>query len=110
MIAYVSEVNSKNFEDFSKMEGIVVIDIWAKWCNPCLVLSPIVDILAAEFTEEGANIHVGKMDVDANRDIAADLSITSIPCILIYKNGEMVDKNVGMISKVKLKEIIQKHI
>ena len=110
MIAYVSEVNTENFKDYIKGEGIAVIDINAIWCGPCKVLSPIIDALAAEFTAEGANIKVGKMDADANRDTVVDLSVTSIPTILIYKNGELVDTHKGMISKAKLKEMIQKYV
>jgi len=109
-MVYVSEVNTANFEEFSKTKGVIVIDIWAKWCGPCLVLSPIIDALAADFTEEGANIRVGKMDADANRDKIVDLGVMSIPTILIYKDGELVDKHTGAIPKEKLREFIKKHI
>ena len=111
-IAYVSEVNSKNFADYTKTNGIVVVDLYAEWCSPCKVLSPIIDSLAAEFTEEGANIIVGKMDIEkeGNKEIVVDLGVSSIPTIIIYKNGEIVDRNTGMIQKAKLKELIQKHI
>ena len=111
-IAYVSEVDSKNFENYTKTKGIVVLDIAASWCAPCKVLSPIIDSLAAEFTEEGANVLVGKMDIEkeGNREIVAKLGVTSIPTIVIFKDGEIVDKNTGMIQKIKLRELIQKHI
>ena len=110
MIAYVSNVDSNNFEEFSKQEGLVVIDIWAEWCMPCKVLSPIVDTVAAEFTQEKLDVKVGKMDVDKNKDLAAELGVTSIPTILIYKDGEVIHKNVGMIQKAKLKQLIQEKI
>jgi thioredoxin 1 len=109
-IVYVSEVNGQNFEEFTKTEGIVVVDIWAKWCGPCMVLSPIIDQLAADFTEEGSSVKVAKMDADSNRDKVIDLGITSIPTILIYKDGEQVDRHTGAIPKEKLREMIKKHI
>jgi thioredoxin 1 len=109
-VVYVSEVTTNNFNDFISHEGIAVVDIWAEWCNPCKVLSPIVDMVASEFTSEGANVKVGKLNVDVNREVAADLGVTSIPTIVIYKNGEIVDKHTGMLKKDKLKELIQKHI
>ena len=111
-IAYVSEVNNKNFAEYVKTPGIVVVDLYAEWCAPCKVLSPIIDALAAEFTDEGASVVVGKMDIEkeGNREIVVELGVTSIPTIVIYKNGELVERNTGMIQKLKLKELIKKHV
>lgn len=109
-MVYVSKVTSENFEDFIMNKGLSVIDIYASWCGPCMVLSPIIDQLAADFTEEGANIKVGKMDADTNHDKLVELGIMSIPTILIYKNGELVEKHTGAIPKDKLKEMIKKHV
>ncbi len=109
-IVYVSEVNTNNFEEFINNDGINVIDVHAIWCGPCKVLSPIIDQLASDFTEEGSNIRVGKMDADANRDKIIDLGVTSIPSILIYKGGQLVERHTGAIAKEKLREMIKKHI
>ena len=110
MMAYVSNVTTENFKDFLKTGEIVMIDISANWCAPCKVLSPIIDTIAAEFTNEGIDVKIGKMDVDDNRDIAVDYSVTSIPTILIFKNGELVDRNTGMIQKKALRLLVEKHI
>lgn len=104
-----TEVNLNNFSDFIA-EGLVIVDLWAPWCGPCKVLSPIVDQLAMEFATEGKSIKMGKMNVDENRDKAVELGVTSIPTIVIYKDGEIVGKNTGMIQKPKLKQMIENHL
>ena len=109
-IVYTSKVTSENFEEFVKEEGVSVVDVYTIWCGPCMVLSPIIDALAADFTEEGANVKVGKMDADANHEKLVELGIMSIPTILIYKNGDLLDKHTGAIPKDKLKEMIKKHV
>lgn len=110
MMAYVSKVTSENFQDFLKTGEIVMIDIASTWCAPCKVLSPIIDSIAAEFTNEGIDIKIGKMDVDENRDIAIEYGVTSIPTILIFKNGNLIDRNTGMIQKKALRLLLEKHI
>lgn len=109
-IVYVSQVSTQNYEEFTKGEGVIVVDVWAKWCGPCMVLSPIIDQLAADFTEEGANIRVGKMDADSNHEKLVELGIMSIPTILIYKNGELAERHTGAIPKEKLRDMIKKHV
>jgi thioredoxin 1 len=110
MMAYVSEVTTETFKDFLKTGEIVMIDIHAQWCAPCKVLSPIIDTIAAEFTNEGIDIKIGKMDVDENRDIAIEYGVTSIPTILVFKNGNLIDRNTGMIQKKALRLLLEKHI
>ncbi len=109
-IVYVSKVDSENYEEFIKNDGINVVDVWDLWCGPCMVLSPIIDQIAADFTEEGVNIKIGKMQAGTNRDKLIELGITSIPTILIYKNSELVEKHIGAIPKDKLKDMIKKHV
>lgn len=109
MLAYVTEITDVNFEEFINQDGINIIDIYGVWCGPCKVLSPIVDQLAIEFTSEGKNVKIGKMDVDNTRDKAVELGITSIPTILIYKDGVVVDRSVGMIQKPILKQKIENY-
>ena len=81
----------------------VVIDFWAEWCGPCKKVAPIVDELAQEF--EGKVI-IGKYNVDDDSDIATQYGIRNIPTILFFKDGKLVDKNVGSISKGSLEEKI----
>ena len=81
----------------------VVIDFWAEWCGPCKKVAPIVDELAQEF--EG-KVTIGKYNVDDDSDIATQYGIRNIPTILFFKDGKLVDKNVGSISKGSLEEKI----
>ena len=107
MITYVTELNTENFHNTINKNKIVVVDIWAEWCGPCKQLSPIIDEVAAEF---GEKVLVGKLDADSNGDIIKELGVRNIPTVLVYKDGEIVDKSVGMKSKVDIMSMISKHI
>ena len=106
----ITEITDSNFDEFAQKQGIAVIQLTAPWCAPCKVLGPIIDQLAIEYFDEKSNIKVGKMNIDNSRDKAVDLGITSVPTILIYKDGVLAERTVGMIQKAKLNEIIRKHI
>ena len=82
----------------------VVIDFWAEWCGPCKKIAPIVDELAEQF--EG-QVLIGKYNVDEDSDFATEYGIRNIPTILFFKGGELVDKNVGAISKSALEEKVK---
>lgn len=98
-------MNIDNFEEFTTT-GLAVVDVWAEWCGPCRVLSPIID----QLSEELESVKIGKLDADKNQEILKSLGIRSIPTILIYKDGEIVDRNVGMIQKEDLKILIEKYM
>jgi len=83
-----------------EVKGLVLVDFWATWCGPCMMLSPIIDALAQEY--EG-KIKVGKVDVDQNSDVATAYGISSIPCLLLFKDGELIDRKVGAAPKAQLK-------
>jgi thioredoxin 1 len=103
---YITELNNQNFKNFVK-NGIVLVDIKAEWCGPCKVIGPIIDQLSIDFQGQ---LSVGKLDADSNRDILAELGIRNIPTILLYKNGEVVDRSVGSATKEKLTEMINQQI
>lgn len=87
-----------NFDDATKT-GVVLVDFWAEWCGPCRRLAPTVDQLASDFD---GRAKVGKLDVDANPNIAARFQIRGIPTLLIFKNGQLADTVVGLASKEDL--------
>ncbi len=77
-------------------DKLVVIDFWATWCGPCRMVAPIIEELSNEYQDK---VVIGKLDVDNNPNVAAKFGIRNIPTILFVKNGEVVDKNVGMSPK-----------
>jgi thioredoxin 1 len=106
MIAYITELNTTKYNDFIK-EGIVLVDVWAPWCGPCKQISPIVDQISNDFQ---GKVTVGKLNADDARDILSELGVRNIPTILLYKNGEIVERSVGMTTKEKLTELIETHL
>jgi thioredoxin 1 len=89
------ELTVSNFEEVTK-EGVSLVDFWAPWCGPCRMIAPVIEELAAEF-EGKANIC--KVNTDEEQDIAVKYGIRSIPTILFFKNGEVVEQMVGAASK-----------
>jgi len=92
----VAEFTDENFEaDVLQSETPVLVDFWAEWCMPCRMIAPTIDEIAGEF--EG-KVRVGKMDIDANRNIAAKY-VSAIPTVIIFKGGEVAKKFVGLTNK-----------
>ena len=103
------EFKDGNFkEEALSREGLVVVDFWAEWCGPCRMIGPIIEELANEYDDEV--VRIGKVDVDNNPEISSQYSIRSIPTILFLKNGEVVDKQVGVASKKALTDKIEKQL
>lgn len=90
------EITNSNYKEVLAEGKPVVIDFWAPWCGPCKMVGPIIDELASEY--EGRVI-IGKCDVDDNNDIAAEFGIRNIPTVMFFKNGQLVDKQVGSAPK-----------
>lgn len=85
--------------------GLVLVDFWAEWCGPCRMVAPIVEELSAEMP----TVKFAKLNVDENQQTAMNFGITSIPTLILYKNGQPVDKVVGLLPKQVLKNFISKH-
>lgn len=109
MNKFITEISSKDeFNEIIKNEQKpVVVDFWATWCSPCRMLAPILDEFAEENSEK---VRVLKVDVDNNEALAYELKIRNIPTLMFYKNGELVEKTVGLTSKETLTEKIEKLI
>ena len=99
------EITDSNYKEVLAEGKPVVVDFWAPWCGPCKMVAPIIEELAAEF--EGQVI-IGKCDVDENGDMAAEYGIRNIPTVLFFKNGEIVDKQVGAVGKPVFAEKVKK--
>ena len=101
-------VTTESFElEVLKSDVPVVVDFWAEWCSPCKMVSPIIDEISEEL--EG-KIKVVKVNIDEAQEIAASFNIMSIPNIIIFKKGEMVEQLVGAMSKEQLLEKIQEKV
>lgn len=99
------EITDANFEEVVlNSDKPVLVDFWAVWCGPCRMVGPVVEEIAGEL--EGQAV-VGKLDVDHNRETAAKFGVMSIPTLLIFKNGEVVDKQVGAVPKSVLSGKLQ---
>ncbi len=96
------EFTTENFDtEVLKSNKPVLVDFWAEWCGPCRMIAPLLDELHDEFKDKAI---VGKVNVDSESDISAKYGITSIPTLLFFKNGEIVDKHMGTASKTQLEE------
>lgn len=100
-------INQSNFNEVINSDIPVIVDFWAPWCGPCKMLGPVIEEIANEL--EGKAI-VGKVNVDENQDIAMQYKVFSIPTVLIFKNGQVIDQFVGFMPKAAIMAKLQKHI
>ncbi|RXJ84618.1 thioredoxin [Arcobacter cloacae] len=100
------ELNQNNMEDTIK-EGVSLVDFWAPWCGPCRMISPVIDQLAVEF--EG-KAKICKVNTEEEADLTAQYQVRSIPTILFFKDGKIVDQLIGATTKAKLEEKLNAHL
>ena len=98
----VIEGTNENFKELINQDKITIVDFWAEWCGPCRMLGPILDTVA----KERADIQVVKVDVDSNSELSSEYGIRSIPAVYIFKNGEQINKFVGVKTKEDILKLI----
>ncbi|MBE0518323.1 MAG: thioredoxin [Thermoplasmata archaeon] len=100
-------VTDENFEETIKKYPNVVVDCWAPWCGPCRTLSPTIDAMAKDYT---GKVVFTKLNTDENINVASKFRIMSIPTLLYFKNGSLVDKTVGALPRPMLESQLKKHL
>ncbi len=102
------EVTDQDFgEKVENAEGLSVVDLWAVWCGPCRMIAPIMEELAAEYA---GKVSFYKLDVDSNQATAQKYMVRSIPTLLFFKDGKVVDTVIGALPKDKIVEVVEKHL
>ena len=101
------KLNTENFIETIGSNKPVLVDYWAEWCGPCKMVAPILEEVASDMSDK---LTVGKVDVDENQELAAQLNIMSIPTLVLFKDGEVVDQAIGALSKAQLLSFIEPHI
>ncbi|BAG83613.1 thioredoxin [Candidatus Azobacteroides pseudotrichonymphae] len=101
------QITDNNFNELLASTKPLIVDFWAEWCAPCRMIAPIIEELASEYKER---VIIGKVNVDQNEELSSKYNIRSIPTLLFFKNGELVDKQIGGTSKndieVKIKTLL----
>jgi len=101
------DLEDSTFRKFVREHPLVVVDCWAPWCGPCRMVSPIVDELARDYA---GKIAFGKLNTDDNPGVTTEYGIMSIPTLLVFKNGALVDRIIGARPRAVLEQMIARHI
>ena len=99
------ELTAQNFADTIKNAKVAVVDFWAPWCGPCRMIAPIIEELSEEYKDKG--VVVGKVNTDEQQELAIQFGIRSIPTVLFFKDGELVDSMIGAAPKTFYEEKIK---
>ncbi|GEN85556.1 thioredoxin [Oceanobacillus sp. FSL W8-0428] len=101
----IKNVTDQNFTE-ETAEGLVLADFWAPWCGPCKMIAPVLEEIDGEMEEK---VQIVKLDVDENQETAGKFGVMSIPTLLLFKDGEVVDQVIGFQPKEALTDLINKH-
>lgn len=101
----IKNVTDQNFTDETS-KGLVLADFWAPWCGPCKMIAPVLEEIDGEMEEK---VQIVKLDVDENQETAGKFGVMSIPTLLLFKDGEVVDQVIGFQPKEALTDLINKH-
>ena len=101
------ELNKENFTETVGSNKPVLVDYWAEWCGPCKMVAPILEEVASDMSDK---LTVGKVDVDENQELAAQLNIMSIPTLVLFKDGEVVDQAIGSFSNSQLLSFLEQQL
>jgi thioredoxin 1 len=104
----IHAVTDDNFDaEVKQSDTLTLVDFWAEWCGPCKMIAPTINELAEQFNGQ---LKVCKMDVDSNQRTAQEYAVRSIPSLLFFKGGEVIDTVVGAVPKQRLEEVIEAHL
>ena len=101
------EITDSNFNEIVTKNDVVLVDFWAEWCGPCRMIAPMIEELANEYDGKAV---IGKLDVDNNQESSIKFGVRSIPTLLVFKDGEMVDRHVGAVPKDTLSSSINSNL
>jgi thioredoxin 1 len=108
MAANVAEFTDEGFQsDVISSQEPVLVDFWAPWCGPCKMLGPTIEELATTYA---GRVRVGKVNIDDNQQVAGEYGVSAIPTVMIFKNGEVVDRFTGVTPKSKLSAALESHL
>ena len=103
-----NDINKDNFSsEVLENDKLVLVDFWAEWCGPCKQISPRLEELANKYLE---NLTVCKVNVDENKELAVEYNIRSIPALIIFKGGEMVDSLIGAVRLEELEDLVTRNL
>jgi thioredoxin 1 len=103
----IVNVSDQSFKGEVETQGTVLVDFWAPWCGPCKMIAPILEELD---TEVGEALKIAKVNVDDNPESASRFGVMSIPTLIVFKDGQPVDKIIGFQSKDALKNVVNRHL
>ncbi|MCX7998961.1 MAG: thioredoxin [Leptospiraceae bacterium] len=99
------EINDSNFKE-EVSQGLVLVDFWAEWCGPCRMVAPVLEELSKEYSNK---LSIKKLNVDENQLSAQTFGVQSIPTMILFKDGKVVDKIIGALPKTQIKNFIDRH-